>query len=77
MDFVQEVAGITTFSAKSLEMCKSVKKKKKDSQLLIRINRQVRDRFVELCEDNNTDAAKQIRNFIEKYIERHEERSGD
>lgn len=58
-------------------MCKSVKKKKKDSQLLIRINREVRDRFVDLCEEHNTDAAKQIRNFIEKYIEKHDGREGE
>lgn len=50
----------------------SSKKKKKDSQLLIRINRQVRDRFVELCEEQDTDAAKQIRSFIDKYIEKHD-----
>ncbi|WP_168171472.1 hypothetical protein [Lacimicrobium sp. SS2-24] len=53
---------------------KSKKKHKKDSQLLIRIDKQTRDEFVHLCEQQNTKAAKEIRRFILSYIKRHQPR---
>jgi hypothetical protein len=46
------------------------KKKKKDSQLIIRINSSERDQFIELCEDLDTSAAREIRHFIRKFIEK-------
>ena len=47
------------------------KKKKKDSQLLIRIDRETRDRFLEVCDQQNTKAAREIRRFIQQYIDSH------
>jgi len=47
------------------------KKKSKDAQLIIRIGREDRDRFVELCEDLDTSAAREIRQFISKFVAKH------
>ncbi|MGD8211431.1 MAG: hypothetical protein PVI42_09860 [Desulfobacterales bacterium] len=49
------------------------KKKKKDSQLLIRINGEERDRFVSLCEELDTSAAREIRKFIGRFLKEHKE----
>ena len=45
---------------------------KKDSQLIIRINGTQRDKFVSLCDDLDTSAAREIRRFIKQFIEEHE-----
>jgi len=50
----------------------SDKKKKKDSQLLIRINSEERDRFVALCDDLDTSAAREIRKFIKAFMREHD-----
>ncbi len=47
---------------------KTKKKKKKDSQLVIRINGEDRDRFVSLCDELDTSAAREIRRFIKEFI---------
>jgi hypothetical protein len=47
---------------------KNKKSSNKDSQLLIRINRKQRDTFIDLCNEMDTSAAKEIRNFIQKFI---------
>lgn len=44
------------------------KKDRKDSQLIIRINGKERDQFVELCEELDTSAAREIRRFIRDFI---------
>ncbi len=41
---------------------------KKDSQLIIRINQQERDEFVDLCNEIDTSAAREIRHFIRDFI---------
>ena len=50
---------------------KTKKKVKKDSQLLIRINGEQRDRFVSLCEEMDTSAAREIRKFIARFMQEH------
>ena len=45
---------------------------KKDSQLIIRINGQQRDKFVSLCEDLDTSAAREVRRYIKQFIQEHE-----
>ncbi|WCE31320.1 hypothetical protein [Vibrio sp. SCSIO 43137] len=54
----------------------STKKKKesnkKDSQLIIRINGEQRDKFVSLCEDMDTSAAREVRRFIKQFIADHD-----
>lgn len=44
------------------------KLRKKNSQLLIRINDEERDEFVSLCEELDTSAAREIRKFIRQFI---------
>jgi len=47
---------------------KKKKKNPKDSQLVIRINKAERDRFISLCEDLDTSAAREIRSFIRQFV---------
>jgi len=44
------------------------KKKKRDSQLVIRIHKEERDEFVELCEALDTSASREIRAFMRSYV---------
>jgi hypothetical protein len=48
-----------------------VKPNKKDSQLLIRISSAEREQFIELCEQLDASAAREIRQFIRGFIEKH------
>lgn len=41
---------------------------KKNSQLVLRINNEERDAFVNLCDDLDTSAAREIRKFIRSFI---------
>ena len=45
-------------------------KKKRDSQLVIRIHKEERDAFVELCEDLDTSASREIRRFMRDFVEK-------
>ena len=48
-----------------------VKLNKKDSQLLIRISTAEREQFLSLCEELDTTAAREIRQFIREFIKKH------
>ncbi|MEH6625409.1 MAG: hypothetical protein V7739_03115 [Motiliproteus sp.] len=48
-------------------------KKKKNSQLVIRINSEERDEFVSLCDDLDTSAAREIRRFIRTFVAEQEQ----
>lgn len=50
------------------ESGRRAKKKPKDSQLIIRINREERDSFVSLCEELDTSAAREVRRFIRRFV---------
>ncbi|SEF44211.1 hypothetical protein SAMN06264348_101174 [Oceanospirillum linum] len=52
-------------------MMPSEKKKKKNSQLIIRINQQERDAFVSLCDELDTSAAREVRRFIRSFLAEH------
>ena len=41
---------------------------KKDSQLVLRLDKEERDAFVELCKDMDTSAAREIRRFIRDFL---------
>ncbi len=43
-------------------------KHKKDAQLIVRINKAERNAFVELCEDLDTSAAREVRRFIRDFM---------
>ena len=47
---------------------KKSKAGKKDSQLVIRINKKERDEFIDLCNDMDTSAAREIRRFIREFL---------
>ena len=46
-------------------------KTKKDSQLVIRLSKDQRDQFVQLCDELDTSAARELRLFIKGFIARH------
>ena len=50
---------------------KKTKKTNKDSQLVIRIKQSERDRFVALCDELDTSAAREIRRFIRGFLDEH------
>lgn len=51
---------------------KSDKKvKKKDHQLVLRLDRDERDAFVALCKEMDTSAAREIRAFIRDFLKKH------
>ncbi len=45
-------------------------KKKKSSQLVIRIDRAERDAFVDLCDAMDTSASREIRHFMRDFVKR-------
>lgn len=51
----------------------SKKSNKKDSQLVLRLDKDERDAFVELCKDMDTSAAREIRGFIRKFMKENSE----
>ncbi len=50
---------------------KADKKNKKDSQLVLRLDKEERDAFVRLCNDLDTSAAREIRRFIRQFLKKH------
>ena len=51
---------------------KRKKKPKKDAQLVLRLNSQMRDRFVDACDDLDTSAAREVRRFIKRFLKRYD-----
>ncbi|MEL7107126.1 MAG: hypothetical protein AAGM21_14480 [Pseudomonadota bacterium] len=47
---------------------KEGKKGGKDSQLVLRLEKEERDAFVALCKDMDTSAAREIRRFIREFV---------
>ncbi len=47
-------------------------KKKKNSQLIIRLNKQEKEAFIDLCDDLDTSAAREVRHFIRKFLKQHQ-----
>ena len=47
-------------------------KPKKDAQLVLRLNSELRDRFVDACEDVDTSAAREVRRFIKRFLKRYD-----
>ena len=50
---------------------KESKSSKKNSQLVLRLDKADRDAFVELCKDMDTSAAREIRRFIREFMKEH------
>lgn len=49
---------------------KAKAKSKKDSQLVLRLDKEERDAFVDLCKELDTSAAREIRGFIRKFMKK-------
>ncbi|MEM7596457.1 MAG: hypothetical protein AAF382_02095 [Pseudomonadota bacterium] len=49
---------------------KPKKSSKKNSQLILRMDKDERDRFVQLCKEMDTSAAREIRAFIRKFLKK-------
>lgn len=46
---------------------------KKTSQLVIRVEKSERDAFVQLCEELDTSAAREIRHFMRRFVDEHKD----
>ncbi|MEO1138858.1 MAG: hypothetical protein AAFW87_05305 [Pseudomonadota bacterium] len=46
------------------------KANKKNSQLILRLNKDERDAFIALCKDMDTSAAREIRGFIRSFVKK-------
>lgn len=46
---------------------------KKDSQLVLRLDKAERDAFIRLCKQLDTSAAREIRGFIREFLKKHED----
>jgi hypothetical protein len=53
------------------------KQERKDSQLIIRINKADRDAFLDLCAARDTSAAREIRRFIREFTLSHQDAPDD
>ena len=51
---------------------KDKKKNKKDAQLVLRLDRETRDRFKDACQDLDTSSAREIRKFIKRFLKRYD-----
>jgi undecaprenyl pyrophosphate synthase len=51
---------------------KKDRKDKKNAQLVLRLNRDLRDEFVDACQDLDTSAAREVRKFIKRFLRRYE-----
>lgn len=48
------------------------KKNKKDAQLVLRLERELRDDFIRACAEVDTTAAREIRRYIKRFLKRYE-----
>ncbi len=51
---------------------KEKKKNKKDAQLVIRLDSELRNRFKDACHDLDTSAAREIRKYIKRFLKRYD-----
>jgi len=45
-------------------------KKEKNDQLLVKINKEDKKKFIELCEADDTSASREVRKFIDKEVKK-------
>ena len=51
---------------------KKKKKSKKEAQFVLRLDGDMRNRFVEACQDLDTSAAREVRRFIKSFLKKYE-----
>jgi hypothetical protein len=59
--------------AKTVSKKESKGASKKNSQLVLRLDKAERDAFVELCKELDTSAAREIRRFIRGFMKEHQD----
>jgi hypothetical protein len=47
-------------------------KSRKDAQLVLRLDKELRDRFVDACQELDTSAAREVRRFIQRFLRRYD-----
>jgi hypothetical protein len=45
----------------------------KDDTLIIKINKEQKKEFIQLCKDDDTSASREVRNFIKSFIKKNAE----
>ena len=53
-------------------MAEKKEKKRKNAQLVLRLNKESRDRFIEACQDLDTSAAREVRRFIKSFLKKYD-----
>ena len=54
-------------------MIKQKKEKtNKDAQLVLRLDKDLRNRFIEACQDLDTTAAREVRRFVKQFLSSYE-----
>ena len=48
---------------------------KKDDTLLIKINKEQKKEFIQLCKDADTTASREVRDFIKQFVDKHKEKN--
>lgn len=48
---------------------------KKDDTLIIKINKEQKKEFIQLCKDVDTSASRELRHFIKNFIEEHAQKN--
>ena len=51
---------------------KKKNKPKKDAQLVLRLNKDLRNRFIDACHDLDTSAAREVRKYIKRFLKRYD-----
>ena len=51
---------------------KKKRRTKKESQLIIRLDTELRDRFVDACQDIDSSASRELRSAIKKFLKRYD-----
>ena len=50
---------------------KNKKKSRKDAQLVLRLNSDLRDELIDACQELDTTAAREVRKFIKRFLRRY------
>ena len=70
--YIQSICGLSRCRGKNLAKKDGKASKKKNSQLILRLDKEERDAFVELCKELDTSAAREIRRFIRDFMTEHQ-----
>ena len=66
--YIQSICRLSRWRGTGLAKKEAKGSKKKNSQLILRLDKEERDEFVELCKELDTSAAREIRRFIRDFM---------